>query len=186
MKRGMSRWDSLPTSSPVSCGPQPICQEKHWAKLPCGTAMPGDSHLQTVSHQSDATSLYWQANYSLPTIKHALEDSFTSIRTKPLFRCWILGMGEDPRLLWQKTLWRVNIKTDGAPGLSGWMADHITPAALWELIPPIRYFFKVHTLFNLNWVNWWKLYLARQLTGRKILIEESSLFSHMHERMCTC
>lgn len=30
-----------------------------------------------------------------------------------------------------------NIKTDGTAGLSDWVADHITSAALWELILPI-------------------------------------------------
>lgn len=43
-----------------------------------------------------------------------------------------------------------NIKTDRAASIPDWMAEHITAAALWELIPPIRYFFKVHIFHNLN------------------------------------
>lgn len=43
-----------------------------------------------------------------------------------------------------------NIKSDGAACLSDWMADHITSAALWELILPIRSFFKVHISHDLK------------------------------------
>lgn len=145
IKMGMSRWDSLPASSPVTWEREPICQEKHWVKLPCGTAMPGDSHLQTASHQSDATTLYWQANYSL---QHSNASWWIHLHPSALSLCYLVwfssfrGKGRwkrrgDPSLVWQRRLWRgwvSYIKTDGVASLSNWMADHIFSAALWKLI----------------------------------------------------
>lgn len=148
MKRGMSRWDSLPVSSPVSCGPEPICQENiEWncpvvqqclvtatCRLPATRVMlpPCIDKQITVSQHSNA-SCKIHLHPSARSLCYLV--GFSSLGEKGR------GMGEDPRLLWQRRLWRgfvANIKTDGAASLFGWMADHITSAALWELIPPIR------------------------------------------------
>lgn len=45
---------------------------------------------------------------------------------------------------------RFNIKTDGAPSLSDWMAERISSAALWELVLAIRSLLRFIYCNNLN------------------------------------
>lgn len=158
MKRGMSRWDSLPASSPASCGPEPICQENiEWncpvvqqclvtatCRLSATRVMlpPCIDKQITVSQHSNAS---WKIHLHPSALSLCYLVGFSLLREK---RQRIVE-GEEPRLLWQRRLWKgcvANINTDGVAGLSGWWLITLPLQHCWEIILPIRWFFKVHIL----------------------------------------
>lgn len=135
MKRDMSRWDSLPAFSPVSCGPEPICQESIEWNCPAvqqrlvtatrrlsaaGVMLPPCIDKQiTASQHSNAP---WKIHL------HPSALSLCYLNVILLFSLREEGREpeEEPRLLWHRRLWRAcaaNIKTDGAVSLvwpDGW------------------------------------------------------------------